>query len=757
MRPAPKAQRKQNLNLELFVVATFSFGLQILFIYAFELFFEAVKVRTVVGSSILGLGLGFLLNLAPPRLTRSIQFSIPVLLALIYGLSCLIIIHWSLSIAFILLIYILLGFLMSRVCLSLDAHNFYLFDFVGGILGTLFAFLLPIAFGLESAYLFFLALTLAVHLCIESTYRRTVQLLLLFVSLTLSFVGVYLAWYPNMDLTMYGALYQNPSSYRSNGQRNLRDGLLSRDHSQWSNLGKVEVYRSLRTQKQINNNLFEFYINNHHWFSMEDSPHLKDWVPNSNGKSALILGAGGGSDIQLAIRNGYSNITAVELNSVFYELVKSRYSPLVYNLFNRIEFVNDEGRHFLVQTKKNFDLISLAFVSRAGGFQNKSEDLVESYLYTYEAINTYLDHMTDDGVFMFSEKYRRTTFVPTTILSVIESMCSVLRDRGLDPKEHISILSHNCKPDAKCTGVIILQKKPNTPTIASKLLQIHPFSAKSQKIIAAPGASSAFKLSEQELLLRASLDESQEKYVLKTYGAHIGPTYDHQPYFRTIDIPASGRIDEYLMIAACVLLFGVICFFFRGLSQPYLSSILLLISVGLGFNYGLLELAYLDVFFRVSPSVEWDFFILQITLLFGSACVGAIGKFIPHMLKLLILWANTSLLIAAPFIFTFKDANFLWSPNQWTAIVLVTLTFFTAFSSSLFFPNILDTAKSINPRLVVLLIAANCCSFTVGTIISRWIFSLHGFNNLLFGAAVIYLIVAIVISLSKQRFRSPTS
>jgi spermidine synthase len=113
----------------------------------------------------------------------------------------------------------------------------------------------------------------------------------------------------------------------------------------------------------------------------------------------LILGAGAGAQVLLALYHGATPIDAVELNPQLVELVRGRYAEFAGNLYERPEVRAHigEARGFVAAVEGRYDLIQVplldAFAAAAAG----TVSLNESFVYTVEAFETYLDHLADGG------------------------------------------------------------------------------------------------------------------------------------------------------------------------------------------------------------------------------------------------------------------------------------------------------------------------------------------------------------------------
>ena len=115
--------------------------------------------------------------------------------------------------------------------------------------------------------------------------------------------------------------------------------------------------------------------------------------------AVLVLGAGGGADVLLALYHGAPRIDAVELNPQLVELVRERYADFAGQLYARpeVRVHVGEARGFVAASKERYDLIQVplldAFAAAAAG----TLSLSESFVYTIEAFETYLGHLAPGG------------------------------------------------------------------------------------------------------------------------------------------------------------------------------------------------------------------------------------------------------------------------------------------------------------------------------------------------------------------------
>ena len=114
----------------------------------------------------------------------------------------------------------------------------------------------------------------------------------------------------------------------------------------------------------------------------------------------LVLGAGGGADVLLALRFDASRIDAVELNPQLVGLVHGPFASFAGDLYRhpRVQVHVGEARHFAETSREHFDvvLISLldSFAAAAGGLHA----VADGTLYTVEALAAYLDRLAPGGL-----------------------------------------------------------------------------------------------------------------------------------------------------------------------------------------------------------------------------------------------------------------------------------------------------------------------------------------------------------------------
>lgn len=124
----------------------------------------------------------------------------------------------------------------------------------------------------------------------------------------------------------------------------------------------------------------------------------------------LIVGAGTGSDVAIALANGAKHIDAVEIDPRLQQLGTELHADRPYQ-DPRVEVHIDDGRAFLEKTDKKYDLILFALPDSLTLVQGQSSLRLESYLFTQEAMQSARDHLKPTGAFAMYNYYRESWLV----------------------------------------------------------------------------------------------------------------------------------------------------------------------------------------------------------------------------------------------------------------------------------------------------------------------------------------------------------
>jgi hypothetical protein len=154
----------------------------------------------------------------------------------------------------------------------------------------------------------------------------------------------------------------------------------------------------------------------------------------------LVLGAGGGMDVLNALYHGAGHVDAVELNPQVVKLLEETYGEFAGRLYDRprVTVHVTEARGFTAGTSRRYDLIQIALLdafsaAAAGGYA-----LHETYLYTVQALQTFLDRLAAGGILAIT---RWLKMPPRDGLKIFATAVQALEGNGVkDPNRRLVLI-----------------------------------------------------------------------------------------------------------------------------------------------------------------------------------------------------------------------------------------------------------------------------------------------------------------------------
>ncbi len=171
----------------------------------------------------------------------------------------------------------------------------------------------------------------------------------------------------------------------------------------WSPYYKIALYP---TVDRTNGNYTDVYVNGVPHQRIESLARRKATEPfyffpyqyKSAPENVLIIGAGNGGDVAIALAHGAKHIDAVEIDPVLYQLGRHLNVDRPYS-DPKVNVVLNDGRAFLQQTRQRYDLIIFALTDSITLVSGQSSLRLESYIYTKEAVAAAKQHLKTDGIF----------------------------------------------------------------------------------------------------------------------------------------------------------------------------------------------------------------------------------------------------------------------------------------------------------------------------------------------------------------------
>ena len=480
----------------------------------------------------------------------------------------------------------------------------------------------------------------------------------------------------------------------------------------------------------------------------------------------LVLGAGGGADVLLALYHQARTIDAVELNPQLVELVRGRYAGFAGHLYERpdVRVHIGEARGFVGASEHRHDLIQIppldAFAAAAAG----TISLSESFVYTIEAFETYLDHLAPGGYLAIT---RWLKLPPRDSAKLFLTALRALERRGVAEAARQLALIRSWE-----TTTLLVKNGPLTP---EDIARIRTFvDERSFDVAWYPGMradeANRYNLLEEPYFFEAArgLIEDPAGFVAR-YKFDLTPATDDRPYF--FDFFKWAALPELWMVSAqsggALLDWGYLILTATLVQAALLSLVLVLLPLWLGTKdgcsagrgriavyFGAIGLAFL--FVEIASIQRFTLFlahplyaigvVLAGFLVFagiGSGIaptlerrladqrIGALGCAIAAIVLLAILY-----ILALPPLF----AALVALPELARIALSLALIAPLAFFMGMPFPLALARVRSDTPHLVPWAWAINGCASVLSAILSTLLAMTFGTRAVVFTAAGLYLI-----------------
>ncbi len=188
---------------------------------------------------------------------------------------------------------------------------------------------------------------------------------------------------------------------------------------------------------------------------------------NGNPKKVLILGAGGGFDVALALQGGATDVTAVEINgaSIRFTRALGEFSGRVYDR-PEVRVVRADARRFLRDSADRYDLIQLSLLQNDPS-EGRSTVARQNWVFTVEAIEAYLAHLAPGGVIAVVQNM--VELADKTVATALESFRH-LGIAGPGAMSRIVVLALNSEGNP-FSELVMIYRDPPAPSQVSQLLE----------------------------------------------------------------------------------------------------------------------------------------------------------------------------------------------------------------------------------------------------------------------------------------------
>ncbi|MCI0626311.1 MAG: class I SAM-dependent methyltransferase [Acidobacteria bacterium] len=118
-------------------------------------------------------------------------------------------------------------------------------------------------------------------------------------------------------------------------------------------------------------------------------------------QKVLVVGAGSGNDVAAALRNGATQVDAVEIDPLILKLGKQLHPEQPYDS-SRVRVFNNDARAFFKLSQEKYDLIVFGLLDSQTLLSSMSSIRLDNYIYTQESLKEALDHLRQGGTLSLS-------------------------------------------------------------------------------------------------------------------------------------------------------------------------------------------------------------------------------------------------------------------------------------------------------------------------------------------------------------------
>jgi SAM-dependent methyltransferase len=172
---------------------------------------------------------------------------------------------------------------------------------------------------------------------------------------------------------------------------------------------------------------------------------------------ALVIGSGGGRDVLAALLAGARQVDAVEINPIIVnDVMRGRFRAISGGLYDdrRVSVHVGDGRSFVRRSRDRYDLLQLSLVDTWAATAAGAFALSENNLYTREAVEEYVQHLTPDGVLTLTRWAGGETY---RLVILVEAAARALAIS--DPARHVAVIQHRAAPGGENVATTLLFRR----------------------------------------------------------------------------------------------------------------------------------------------------------------------------------------------------------------------------------------------------------------------------------------------------------
>lgn len=472
----------------------------------------------------------------------------------------------------------------------------------------------------------------------------------------------------------------------------------------------------------------------------------------------LVIGVGGGLDVLAALRYAPHSVTGVEINDETLRILRRVEADYFRGWVSdpRVRLVGAEGRHYLARHEDRYDVIQLTGVDTASGTPAAAHVFSESYIYTAEAFDLYLDRLTDAGVLNMMRS--EWAVMPREMLRALVTATEALRRDGADrPERHIVTFTAR----SGMFTAMLVKKTPFLPIEEARLARWstgNPHFA----LTAAPSVNARRENVYQKYL---SLDTpAEQRRFVATYPFDIRPATDDRPFFfrhsywwhlwsgapalahgvPVMEIGLTLLLATSLLVSVAVVYLPLRLLAADGVAVAGAGRHAAFFAL-LGLGYLAIEMAFLQRFGLFLGHPNHALSVVLASLLVGTGLGALVSESLVRRLGHLRRVAGAlALLVLAEALLLPSLGDLVWLPFAARAAIVCMLVVPVGIALGTFFPWGLERLRRSTPQFAPWAWGLNGMASVIAPILAVGVSMTWGIGTLLVAAIPLYLMAGLL-------------
>jgi hypothetical protein len=172
---------------------------------------------------------------------------------------------------------------------------------------------------------------------------------------------------------------------------------------------------------------------------------------------ALVIGLGGGKDVQTALVFGCKSVLGIDINAILVKLLQGPFRVYA-GLADHpgVKLVADEARSYVARNPGHYAIIQMSLIDTWAATATGAFSLSENLLYTVEAWKLFYSQLDDNGFFTVSRWFDPTGLGETG--RVVSLAVETLLQSGVaEPSRQIAMVTHGS------VSTLIISRSPFSP------------------------------------------------------------------------------------------------------------------------------------------------------------------------------------------------------------------------------------------------------------------------------------------------------